>query len=628
MAFQVLNASSIGGAAPPLALKQRVGKSATLDHFNDKIDTVCITLAQEVQNASKCLAPAAYDLRVKSMSFQRVLEYYIMEINVFRSTWKTALKQFTDTADTFVENPLGASLLEEASMFGHKAPLDGVPRINVIDKDAAIKEFETPWEGNKKIVPDARDMNLGPNVDQTTGHEIDSDEKPMDRLRIDGMEPFPSVGGYDGTGSMSSPFRQKYGEEFNPVPKGENAPEYILDAKGGDIFNLEDYAQRYLFWRNEHIAGFNNLVFATGPYEASALAYTAVLRELAHQVDHQRIVTLKTFQGYYDGEQNKRIENAIRLYQQRSFKKKKDIIPDDIKMMQKSPLTSCGVCNDRGTYTGSLQAPEGACLAKNIFPCGPQQRADGSVALNPFYLWNDEEELWKRRFQLMDAISEYMVNVRKVSLMQKNYGINHAKTQALLKKTTTKTGVFRGFWNALRNLISVAIPPSNSAATSQHNADAEAQQVAQNNGAAPPPPHDDQNVPTSGNHVVNNRVYIDRNDKAAIHAQNRAMYLSDNDVETRWDQVAEAYGDSDPKKFGYHHPVIKTEKLSDAQFDGDQDNIQKTELQYSEILNNGRWEKLYNDGMKKLVKDFGTECRNVFLNTNAYVYMISTHTCT
>jgi hypothetical protein len=169
MAFQVLNASSIEGAAPPLALKQRVGKSATLDHFNDKIDTVCITLAQEVQNASKCLAPAAYDLRVKSMSFQRVLEYYIMEINVFRSTWKTALKQFTDTADTFVENPLGASLLEEASMFGHKAPLDGVPRINVIDKDAAIKEFETPWEGNKKIVPDARDMNLGPNVDQTTG---------------------------------------------------------------------------------------------------------------------------------------------------------------------------------------------------------------------------------------------------------------------------------------------------------------------------------------------------------------------------------------------------------------------------------------------------------------------------
>ena len=152
----------------------------------------------------------------------------------------------------------------------------------------------------------------------------------------------------EGTGTMSSPYRQKYGEEFNPVPEGEEAPAYIVDAKGGDIFNLEDYAQRYLFWRNEHVSAYNNFIFATGPYQAAALAYVAVLKQLAHQVDHIKKTTLLTFQGYYEGDQNKRIMNAIRLYQQRSFKKAKDIIPDAIKKMQKSPITSCGECEERG----------------------------------------------------------------------------------------------------------------------------------------------------------------------------------------------------------------------------------------------------------------------------------------
>ena len=55
-------------------------------------------------------------------------------------------------------------------MFGEiPAVLDGVSKINIIDKDATIKEFETPWNAQEKIIPDHRDYDLGPNVDQTTG---------------------------------------------------------------------------------------------------------------------------------------------------------------------------------------------------------------------------------------------------------------------------------------------------------------------------------------------------------------------------------------------------------------------------------------------------------------------------
>ena len=56
------------------------------------------------------------------------------------------------------------------------------------------------------------------------------------------------------------------------------------------------------------VAAFNNFIFATGPYQAAALAYSTVLKELAQQVEQIKATTLLTFRGYYEGEQNKKIE--------------------------------------------------------------------------------------------------------------------------------------------------------------------------------------------------------------------------------------------------------------------------------------------------------------------------------
>ena len=80
-------------------------RSATLDHFEDKIDDVCVQTAKELVNASRCLAASNFDFHIKSLSFINVLKYYARELKTFSANWKGAVKQFTDNAQTFVEDP-------------------------------------------------------------------------------------------------------------------------------------------------------------------------------------------------------------------------------------------------------------------------------------------------------------------------------------------------------------------------------------------------------------------------------------------------------------------------------------------------------------------------------------------
>jgi hypothetical protein len=176
-----------------------------------------------------------------------------------------------------------------------------------------------------------------------------------------------------------------------------------MDDKSGEAFNIEEYAQRYIFWRNEHLGAYNNLVFSTGPYQAAADAYAAVLKQQAAQVENMMTSAVQSFQGYYESQQTKEIMNAIKLYQTRAGNMNPELkVPTKISELFQTPIDSCGRCDDR--FDGG---EPGTCLSPEMFPCGPLEGL-----LNPYYVWNDEAELWKRRFQLMDKIATYFESSR------------------------------------------------------------------------------------------------------------------------------------------------------------------------------------------------------------------------
>ena len=71
------------------------------------------------------------------------------------------------------------------------------------------------------------------------------------------------------------------------------------------------------------------------------------------------------------------------------------------------------------------------------------------------------------------------------------------------------------------------------------------------------------------------------------------------------DSVNEAESHIVHNKFGYPHPIVQTEPLTMNQFKAVATEELEKELQYQEILQQGRWEKLYNDAMDHLIKDYG-----------------------
>jgi hypothetical protein len=389
-------------------MQQRTGKrrSATLNHFEDKIDNVCVETARELVNASRCLAPANFDFHIKATSFVSVLKYYARELETFSKVWKGAVKQFTDNAQTYSDDPQGsAAFLETGSQVAQTPSSD--------EEAAAFKERNEKINAemrkifDRQLKPEEFDSRRYPehtNKDQKYGFDVKRDGvTPRDPLEIDDLKPFPS---HDANtqhrGSGTSYWRQKYDTIYNPVPDGEQDPAYA-DDKSAEAFNIEKYAQRYIFWRNEHLSAYNNLIFATGPYQASAKAYSAVLKQQGKQVEMQKTSALASFEGYYDSQQTKEIMNAIKLYQNRAGRMNPNLkIPSKISELFQSPLESCGRCDDR--FDG--KSP-GVCLPADMFPCGP---LEGLV--NPYYIWNDEGEMWKRRFQLMDKIAVYFDSAR------------------------------------------------------------------------------------------------------------------------------------------------------------------------------------------------------------------------
>merc|ERR1711998_705918 len=90
-----------------LKAKTTKRKSATLDNFAAKIDQVCVATARMVMNATRCLAPTTFDLKVKSASFMEVMKYYRIEIIKFRDTWRSALSKFSsENAKYLKENEI------------------------------------------------------------------------------------------------------------------------------------------------------------------------------------------------------------------------------------------------------------------------------------------------------------------------------------------------------------------------------------------------------------------------------------------------------------------------------------------------------------------------------------------
>jgi hypothetical protein len=444
------NAKAANATAPVIALKAKKTakkRSATLDNFAAKIDNVCVQTARMVMNASRCLAPTTFDLKVKSASFLEVMKYYRIEIIKFRDTWRAALAKFAnENAKYLKESEISlldvgapddkgeARKLRVALRKMKRDKADGNPvdeadlkakaeRLEQLDKeekeekkadgdwkkanaDAEVNWKKLPYGGKTKV--DALRYSGHPDVDKY-GYQKDQrsgggdQDMPYDIMRTGGAgnykHPFPSSKHWNFEGNAK--YRQRYGSTYDPLYTKRNGskegdPHYETIQEGFENtprtmkFNIEEYAQTFLYWRNEHLSAYNALIMATGPYQAAAKAYSSVLMQFAKQVKHQK----ETAMRYFDGElsmQNKMIENALKLYK---FKSKTNI-PNVLKTQLNKPVPSCGYCPTK---------KDEMCLPQGTYGCGEDESKPGGFSKNNFYLWNDDAELWKRRFQLIEAL--------------------------------------------------------------------------------------------------------------------------------------------------------------------------------------------------------------------------------
>ena len=80
--FLEMNMSAEGhfGTSSTAVLMQKRRRSSTLDHFEDKIEDVCIETSKEVVNSSRCLAPTNFDFHVKVVAVLPVLVLCIVAL--------------------------------------------------------------------------------------------------------------------------------------------------------------------------------------------------------------------------------------------------------------------------------------------------------------------------------------------------------------------------------------------------------------------------------------------------------------------------------------------------------------------------------------------------------------------